>query len=273
MLTRLRARLSSAHVIAVIALFFAIAGGSAIALQGKNSVDSGDIRKNAVKSADIAKNAVKSADIAKNAVKTADIGPNAVTSAKIRDGNVGTADLAGAEPFHRVGAPGEPAFSNGGQGDCIWSKLAPPGLDVFASPGFYKDPFGTVRLTGAFTNTDGSGGDAACDGDDVADSTLFTLPPNYRPEAILVVPQFQFTGATDNIDQLVIGGPADVVSGTTVLPAGAVIALSAGGPPDGEQAVIDGVDFRAGSGAAGVRRAKTIHATGDAKKLIDRLFE
>lgn len=61
MLTEVRSKLSFANVVSVLALFLALTGG-AVALQGKNSVDSGDIQKNAVKSPDIAANTVKGGD-------------------------------------------------------------------------------------------------------------------------------------------------------------------------------------------------------------------
>jgi hypothetical protein len=273
MLTRLRARIGSAHVIATIALFFAIAGGSAIALKGKNSVDSGDLKKNSVTAAKIKKNAVTAAKIKKSAVNSAKIKDGTVGTADIKDGNVTTADLAGPQPFHRVGAPGEPPFSNGGQNDCIWSKLTAPPLDPLSNPGFYKDPFGQVHLTGAFTSTDGPGGDGACDTDDVGDETLFILPPDYRPEALLVMSAPVFDGNMAPIDpgEVAIVGTQDISVGSTVLfPAGSVIANGAGGPPDGAQASIDGIDFRAASGAAGARKG-TIHVHGAAARFLLRL--
>ena len=64
-----------------------------------------------------------------------------------------------------VGAAGQPAFSNGGQGDCLWARFPAslPGLPV--NPvGFYRDPYGVVHLSGAVREHDGPGGDAACDG-------------------------------------------------------------------------------------------------------------
>ena len=53
-------------LVAMIALVVAVAGG-AVALPGKNTVDSGDIRKKAVKSRHIGKNAVKGKHIAPSA--------------------------------------------------------------------------------------------------------------------------------------------------------------------------------------------------------------
>ena len=72
------------HLIAFVALFVVL-GGSAVALPGNNTVDSGDI----------AKKAVKSSDLAKKAVKKKNLATGAVTKDKIADGAVTTGALAG----------------------------------------------------------------------------------------------------------------------------------------------------------------------------------
>ena len=72
MIARIRSRLGSAHVIALIALVLAVTGTS-VALPGKNSVDSGDIKKNAVTSSDIRNKNVKAADVALNSLGTSQI--------------------------------------------------------------------------------------------------------------------------------------------------------------------------------------------------------
>src|ERR671916_3119764 len=97
-------RPSPATVIACLALFFAL-GGSAIALQGRNSVNSGDIKPKAVKTSDIANNAVTTRKIKNNHVRAADIQNNAVGTGEIRNGQVRTGDIAPAENIHLVGAP------------------------------------------------------------------------------------------------------------------------------------------------------------------------
>lgn len=66
MFTKFRARFSSAHVMAGLALFIVL-GGTAFAVKS-NSVGSKQIKKNAVKSSKIANNAVTSSKIAANAV-------------------------------------------------------------------------------------------------------------------------------------------------------------------------------------------------------------
>ena len=63
---------SPAMVIAVIALVAGVAG-SAIALPGRNSVDSNDLRRNTVATKNLKPNAVKSGKIAQNTVNGGDI--------------------------------------------------------------------------------------------------------------------------------------------------------------------------------------------------------
>jgi hypothetical protein len=62
MLNRIRGRVGSAHLIAVIALVLAVTGTS-IALPGKNSVNGQDIKNGAVKSLDVRDNNLRGDDI------------------------------------------------------------------------------------------------------------------------------------------------------------------------------------------------------------------
>ena len=64
MISRFRGRISSAHVIAVLALFIALGGGA----YAGSKIGSNQIKKNAVTAAKIKKNAVTTAKIKKNAV-------------------------------------------------------------------------------------------------------------------------------------------------------------------------------------------------------------
>lgn len=77
MLRSLRARLTYANVVATLALFLALAGGSAIALSGRNSVTT--------------------KDIAPGAVSTPKLARGAVTAAKIRNGSLHLSDFAAGE--------------------------------------------------------------------------------------------------------------------------------------------------------------------------------
>ena len=67
-----------------LAALFIVLGGTAVALPGKNTVDSGDIQNKAVKTKDIAKEAVTEKKIA----------DGAVTSPKLAAGSVGTQKIA-----------------------------------------------------------------------------------------------------------------------------------------------------------------------------------
>jgi len=112
------------HVIAYVALFFALTGGTAFALTGSNTVFTDDITNGEVKTADIgggevrspdlldggvkatdiadghvrspeiAPDAVDSSEIAANAVKGDEIDANAVDSSKIADNAVGSSKIA-----------------------------------------------------------------------------------------------------------------------------------------------------------------------------------
>jgi hypothetical protein len=72
-----RRRPSPALAVAFIALLAALSG-TAVALPGRNTVDSGDLKRNSV----------RSSDIRAGAVKTSELGANAVTSAKVRNNTV-----------------------------------------------------------------------------------------------------------------------------------------------------------------------------------------
>ena len=214
-------RPSPALIVAMIALVAALAG-SAAALPGKNSVDKNDIKKNAIKSKQIKNGKVTSADLA--------------------DGGVAAVDLAADEPFHKVGAAGEPALGNGAEGDCIWS--APPvGVPYpdLNPVGFYKDSHGTIHFSGVAGAADGPGGDANCGGpgsEEIEDATVFTLPAGYRPANVELI----FGGGG-----LVLIAPDEgFVVGPDSVPPGAVLAAS------GSSAVLlDGAEFRAaGAGTA-----------------------
>jgi len=81
------------HVVAYVALFFALTG-SAAALTGQNTVFSDDITNGQVKSADIGTDEVKSPDIFNNGVKTADIADGHVRSPDIAADAVDSSEIA-----------------------------------------------------------------------------------------------------------------------------------------------------------------------------------
>jgi hypothetical protein len=277
-------RITSAHVLAAVALFVALGGGAYAALKlPKNSVKSATIKNGQVKAADLAKNAVTStkikngavsgAKIADGSVAGADIGDGqvggakladgsvatskladgAVNAAKIADGSVGGADLTPDEPFHLVGAPGEPAFGNGGEGDCLWSNVSDPSLtpsSPFNPASFYKGKDGIVHLSGAVMSKNGPGGDAACGGSDntAVEGTVFVLPAGYRPPHLMAFP-----GSGSSSGAFLVNGDALVVSGSIVIQPGVVVFGTSGTTT---AATLDGTDFRAAGPGTGIARAK-----------------
>ena len=83
-----RLRPSPAAVIAVVALVFAVSG-VAVALPGKNTVASKDIKKNAVTAAKIKNGSVTEPKIGDGAVGTSKLGNDAVTGAKVNEATLG----------------------------------------------------------------------------------------------------------------------------------------------------------------------------------------
>jgi hypothetical protein len=163
---RISRHLTYANVLSSITAFVVLCGATAFAASqlGKNTVGTKQLKKNAV----------TAAKIKKNAVTTAKINKDAVTGAKVNESTLGTvpsATLASSltphEALHIVGAPGEPAFENG-------SANIPTSGEIPLNPvGFYKDHEGIVHLQGvAKVGKNPSGV-----------STVFTLPPGFRPSA------------------------------------------------------------------------------------------
>jgi hypothetical protein len=239
-------RPSSATVIACVALFFAIAGGSAIALKGKNTVDSGDIKKGQVKTSDIANNAVTTKKIKGNAVRTSDV----------QNGQIRAADLAPSEPFHIV-TPTQ--FNNGGEGDCQWSSADSQAPD-FGSTAFFKDNLGIVHLRGLVLSTEvPAAGDGQCDtsgGDPetLEDNRIFTLPAGYAP------PQLETFAVTNTTDPefVFITPEGGAQLGPTFLPSRVVI-VNFGGP---EAVPLGGITFRAAGPGVGLPRRTPAEAPG-----------
>jgi hypothetical protein len=252
-------RPSSATVIACIALFFALSG-SAIALQGRNSVDSGDIKPKAVKTSDIANNAVTTKKIKNNHVRAADIQNNAVGTGEIRNGQVRAGDLAAQEAFHLVGQAGEPPFLNGVEGDCLHANST--AMEIRFNPaGFYKDALGRVHLMGIVTQSNGPGGDAVCEGagagESIEDRLAFVLPEGYRPTNDEV-------RQVDTLGLLIVGTTPIVTPGGTV-PAGGVFVLTGSG------AILEDVSFRAAGPSTGLPRRDTSSSRGLPDSILDLL--
>jgi hypothetical protein len=82
-MSRIRRQLSFANVISVIALFVALGGGTAVALNGSNTVQSDDLGPGAqVKAADVAANAVNGSDVVDSSITGADIASSALSKGR-----------------------------------------------------------------------------------------------------------------------------------------------------------------------------------------------
>lgn len=135
-----RGRPSPAMAVAFVALLAALSG-TAVALPGTKTVDSGDLKKGAVKSSNIAQGSVTAAKLAGGAVTTAKVRNGAVTGAKIRTGtimgsNIGSGTIMG---------------SNIGNGTLTGAKLA---NDTVTGAQLNESTLGTVpRAEHANTST------------------------------------------------------------------------------------------------------------------------
>lgn len=99
MLNKLRKRVNSAHVIALVALFFAL-GGTAFAI----TVNSADVENNSLKSIDLKNGkgakgkdvkdeSLTGTDVLDGSLGTADLGNNSVNSAKVADDSLTGTDV------------------------------------------------------------------------------------------------------------------------------------------------------------------------------------
>jgi hypothetical protein len=87
-MNRFTRRPSPAMVVAFAALVAALSG-TAVALPGQNTVDSGDLKRGAVKTSDIARNAVTRPKVRNRAINGAKVANNSLTGADINEGTLG----------------------------------------------------------------------------------------------------------------------------------------------------------------------------------------
>jgi hypothetical protein len=169
LMNALRDKLSYANVVSTLCLVLLLGGGAAYAAShlGKNSVGPKQLKKNAVTTAKIKNEAVTAAKVKKGTLTGTQINASTVgtvpTATHAQTAN--SADTAGIangvaapEPFHEVGALGEPQFQNGCSNNAAGN----------ATVAFLKDREGFVHLKG----------DYICG---AAGKVAFQLPAGYRP--------------------------------------------------------------------------------------------
>jgi hypothetical protein len=166
----MRPKLSYANVMATIAVFIALGGASYAALKlPKNSVGTKQLKKNAVTTAKIKKEAVTAGKVKQGTLTGTQINastlgtvPTAQTANRAKTAN----GLAAPEPWHDVGAAGEPQFRHGCHNfGGIWPTVA-----------FYKDAGGVVHLKGTYVSCS------------ALDEIAFELPAGFRPAQLQVFP-------------------------------------------------------------------------------------
>ena len=209
---------SPAMIVACIALAVALSGASYAAIVlPKNSVGTKQLRPNAVKSSKIAPNQVTGDDVNEatlGQVSSAASAANAANAANADklDGRDSSAFAPSAsEPWHEIGAPGEPSFHQACtpefDADVHW---VPYGAG-WNTPAFFRDPAGVVHLKGMIYDQcplgTGSGNSGVY---------MFILPAGYRP----AVTEVQVTIATGNTLNRVNISPTGEVSADIDLPKG-----------------------------------------------------
>ncbi len=223
-------RPSPAMIVALLALVFALTGTAWAAL-GKNSVGSKQLKKGAVTTAKLKKEAVTAGKVKKHSltgknINLAKLGtvPSATNASTATTAGTASA-LTPLEPVHYVGTPGQPPFVTG-------SNFPSQELEkdkVFGvtvrKVGFYKDHEGIVHLEGVL------------DVEPTEEfSTLFTLPPGFRPAPGTALP---FPGIESNQILAVVGSGVGYQGHDY---SGAVV-LGTGGSED--TVSLNGITFRA----------------------------
>lgn len=211
-MSRLRPKLTYANVVATLALFVAVGGASAFAASqlGKNSVGPKQLKKNAVTTAKVKKEAITAAKVKKGTLTGVQINLSTLGTVPNAQNAQTASDLAPSEPWHEVGAPGEPAFQFG------WHN-APPSERAH-TVAFYKDRGGLVHLRGV-----------AIDG--LYEEPIFALPPGYRPTKNLTMAVASEQGKATTLSVL---GPEEAAPGTMY-------------PYEGKWVSLEGITFRAES--------------------------
>ncbi len=206
-------RISSAHVLALIAIVLAVGGNAVAFTLGKNSVGAKQLRRSSVTTAKIKRQAVTAAKVKKGTL----------TGQQINVATLGTVPVAQTantivppEGWHGVGLAGEPGFLG------EWHNAS----GFIEVVGFYKDQGGVVHLKGT-----------AVPGTSPA---IFQLPPGYRPTS----------GRSERFAVGCSGGACTsgtssvVVAGPNTIPGfdGAIVA-----PTTVTNLSLDGITFRAES--------------------------
>ena len=217
--------------IGALALFLVLTGGTALALT-RNSVGAAQLKPNSVKASETAPDSVGSPEVTNGSLLGEDFatgqlpagaqgpqgdpgpagspdtpqqvldklaqvdGSSSGLDADTLDGaDSGELARVGSEPWHDVGAVGEPGFNQSGTA-CAWRNVPTPGFNL---AGFFRDRSGVVHLKGFVQVYDNAG---LCADFSLSDfqTRIFDLPPGYRPEGLGFFPGVSGPGGFARID-------------------------------------------------------------------------
>jgi hypothetical protein len=210
-----RPKFTYANVVSTLALLIALGGASYAAIKlPKNSVGTKQLKKNSVTTAKIKNGAVNGAKVKNGTLTGAQINVSTlgtVPSAQTAQSATVANSLPPAEPWHEVGAPGEPAFNSN------WENVG----SLAPHAGFFKDQLGMVHLRGEVKST----------GEELP---IFKLPPGFRlSDEYATFIGYCFNGAfcgSSGVEQIeVLGGdysPSPQFSGAVTAYPAAVVNLN-----------------------------------------------
>ena len=171
----LRARLTFANVMSIIAVFIALGGvGYAALTLPKNSVGTKQLKRNAVKGPKVANGSLTGLDINESTLGTVPRSARAALADTLGGKPASDFAPASAEPWHEVGSLGTVPSSN--YQFINWGA----GRDTV---GYYRDPYGVVRIKGFIClNYPPNGPGCNLTGPSAMTGPIFTLPAGYRPD-------------------------------------------------------------------------------------------
>jgi hypothetical protein len=127
------------NVVGYIALFCFAIGGTAIALPGRNTVDSGDIRRSGVRAPDLAKRAVTRVKLAPNSIDSSKVVGDSLTGADVDESTLSLPSIGAgavgpleeADRQRRIVIPAAALIARGEAGNAALSNTSSFGIVEF----------------------------------------------------------------------------------------------------------------------------------------------
>jgi hypothetical protein len=166
-------RPTPAMAVAFVALLAALSG-TAIALPGKNSVDSGDIKNKQVKGKDLANNSVTSKKVKAGSLNGSDVADESLTGSDVNEGSLGKVPSA-TNADHATSADNATTADNATNADSVGGTAS----------GEFLNTFHQVSATSA-SNSDPKSVTANCALGEVALGGSGSVAGGTDPEAIIV---------------------------------------------------------------------------------------